>query len=128
MRQVLFGILSVISANPGINQRSVGSVLGILKPNMVALVNDLVGRGWVAREADPADGRAFLLSLTDAGSAAAADTLARIRLHEARMLAGLSAEERRSLVRLLGRMARTARNGNDVAAAVGEGARGCVIE
>jgi len=105
MRQVLFGILSVISANPGINQGNVGRVLGIQRPNMVVLVNDLIQRGLVERIVDAADRRAFVLTLTPAGEALVGETLARLRLHEERMLAGLSADERTTLIVLLDRIA-----------------------
>jgi DNA-binding MarR family transcriptional regulator len=105
MRQVLFGILSVISANPGINQATIGRVLGIQRPNMVTLVNELIRRGLVARIVDSDDRRAFVLNLTAAGEAMVAETLARIRVHEERMLAGLSAAERATLNRLLDRIA-----------------------
>ena len=102
---MLFGILSVISVNPGVNQGAVARVLGIQRPNMVALVNELVGRGLVAREVDVSDRRAFALSLTEMGSAAVADALARIRGHEERILRNLTADERRLLIRLLDRIA-----------------------
>lgn len=104
MRQVLFGVLSVISANPGINQGNVGRVLGIQRPNMVALVNELIAKGWVLRAVDSVDRRAFILNLTAAGKSAIAATLALIRDHEERMLSDLSAQERRTLIQLLGRI------------------------
>jgi len=104
VRQVLFGILSVISVNPGVNQGSVARALGIQRPNMVALVNDLVGRGLVARRVDASDRRAFTLTLTEMGAAAVVDALARIRVHEERILRDLTGEERRLLIRLLDRI------------------------
>lgn len=104
MRQVLFGVLSVISANPGINQANVGRVLGIQRPNMVALVNELVGWGWVERSADIVDRRAFVLRCTDAGDSALAATLVLIRKHEERMLRELKSTERWALIELLNRI------------------------
>jgi DNA-binding MarR family transcriptional regulator len=101
MRQVLFGILSVISANRGINQGNVARVLGIQRPNMVALVNELIGLGFVQRKVDRQDRRAFVLNLTEAGEAAIADALARIRIHEERMVRDLSGKQRATLMRLL---------------------------
>lgn len=104
VRQVLFGILSVISANPGINQGSVARLLGIRRPNMVALVGELVERGLVTRRVDDADRRAFVLNLTDAGAETVARTLARIRLHEERLLSGISPKQRIVLMTLLARI------------------------
>lgn len=40
---------------------------GISQPAMTALVNRLEDRGWARRNADPADGRAILVDITDAG-------------------------------------------------------------
>lgn len=104
MRQVLFGILSIIAENPGINQGSVGRALGIQRANMVSLVNELADRGMVNREPSPDDRRALSLSLTDAGRVAVADCLDRIRRHEDGLLSDLSSAERATLVSLLGRI------------------------
>jgi DNA-binding MarR family transcriptional regulator len=106
MRQVLFGILSVVSANPGINQSSVACVLGIPRPNMVSFVNELIGRDLLARAVDSADRRAFTLTLTDAGASAMEEALERIAAHEARMLQGVSAEEHDRLIRILSQIRR----------------------
>lgn len=108
MRQVLFGILSVISANPGISPSNVGKVLGIQRANMVAFVNELVDRGLLSREAAADDRRALALKLTPAGSAAIDQALVRIRRHEERMLAGFSRGERILLGELLSRIEATA--------------------
>ena len=105
LRQVLFGILSVISANPGINQGSVARVLGIQRPNMVALVAQLIDEGLVTRAVDASDRRAFVLTMTPAGNRALAATLERIHRHEERLLAGLSREQRALLIDMLGRVA-----------------------
>lgn len=104
MRQVLFGILSVVEANPGINQGNVGRALGIQRANMVSLVNELVERGLVAREVAAEDRRAFALTLTDEGRAMFARCLELLRAHEASLLGDLSAAERRTLASLLGRI------------------------
>jgi DNA-binding MarR family transcriptional regulator len=104
MRQVLFGVLSVVAANPGINQGAAGRVLGIQRANMVSLINQLVDQGLVERCAVDGDRRAFALRLTDTGEATLTKSLARIREHEGELLADLHPEERATLVRLLGRI------------------------
>jgi DNA-binding MarR family transcriptional regulator len=43
---------------------------GLAQPTMTLLAKRLEERGWVARERDEADGRAVLVSLTPAGTAA----------------------------------------------------------
>ena len=104
IRQVLFGVLSVVERNPGINQGSVGKGLGIQRANMVALVNELVERGLVDRRVSTEDRRAFALSLTEEGKLAYADCLARIRAHEDDVLSGLDTRERNRLIALLSRI------------------------
>jgi DNA-binding MarR family transcriptional regulator len=105
MRQGLFGILSVIAANPGINQGAVARALGIQRANMVALINELGGLGYVERGASAEDRRAFTLRLTDKGKATLEEACARARKHDARMLGGLSPDEREALIAMLMRIA-----------------------
>ena len=107
MRQVLVGILAVVSGSPGINQGAVGRVLGIKRANMVSLINELVDAGLIARDVDPSDRRAFSLNITDTGRAMLTDCLARIDAHEQRMLAGFSEAEKAMLLELLGRIERS---------------------
>ncbi|WP_245656881.1 MarR family winged helix-turn-helix transcriptional regulator [Sphingomonas asaccharolytica] len=104
IRQVLFGILSVVAANPGINQGTAGRALGIQRANMVSLINELVDAGLIDRRTAEEDRRAFALTITPAGSDALAAGSKRIRKHEQRLLSDLSAEERRMLIDLLQRI------------------------
>jgi DNA-binding MarR family transcriptional regulator len=70
---------------------------GITQPSMTALVARLSAQGLVRREADPSDGRAVVLTLTDAGE----ELLVRRRITRtarlAPVVAGLSAEDLRSI-------------------------------
>lgn len=104
VRQILFGILSVIDANPGINQGTVGKVLGIQRANMVSLINELVDGGLLDRQMSRGDRRAFCLTLTDAGKRAIEDNLARVREREEQLLADFDANERRTLIDMLQRI------------------------
>jgi len=104
MRQVLVGILSIIAANPGINQGMIGRTLGIQRANMVSLATELLGAGLVERTVSAEDRRAFTFMLTAAGEATLADALDRIRTHEARLLAPLTPAERQTLLDLLARI------------------------
>ncbi|MFN4096080.1 MAG: MarR family winged helix-turn-helix transcriptional regulator, partial [Sphingomonas sp.] len=63
MRQVLVGILAVVSGSPGINQGAVGRVLGIKRANMVSLINELVDMKLIERVVDTSDRRAFSLTV-----------------------------------------------------------------
>lgn len=104
MRQVLFGILSVVHANPEINQGAAGRVLGIQRANMVALINELVEEGWVDRNVSAEDRRAFALTLTSSGKSKLFHCLDIIRAHEEEMLSDLSVADRMRLTDLLGRI------------------------
>lgn len=104
LRQVLFGILSVVAANTGIKQGAAGQALGIQRANMVSLINELVGSGLVDRQIAEDDRRAFALTVTSAGRTALDDALHRIRAHEERLLADLDASERTTLLALLERI------------------------
>ncbi|MCW2366762.1 DNA-binding MarR family transcriptional regulator [Sphingobium sp. B7D2B] len=101
MRQVLFAVLSVVSANPGISQGRVGTALGIKRTNMVTLVNQLVALDFVTRRPSTSDRRAFSLTLTDKGAAAFTQAAARIHRHETQLLAHLDTQEQQLLIDLL---------------------------
>jgi DNA-binding MarR family transcriptional regulator len=104
IRQVLFGLLSVLHANPGINQGLAGRYLGIQRANMVSLITELVEAGLVDRRISAEDRRAFSLSLTTAGEAMFDRCTALIRAHEEQLLSDFTAAERRTLIRLLSRI------------------------
>lgn len=106
IRQVSFGVLSVIAANPGIRQGEVGAILDIQRANMVAMVSELNDAGLVDRGRDPMDKRAVTLTLTDKGQALLAEAIERISAHEARMLSGLSDQECAQLLDMLKRIGR----------------------
>ncbi|MGN6445770.1 MarR family winged helix-turn-helix transcriptional regulator [Amnibacterium sp.] len=74
---------------------------GITQPATTGLVNRLEARGWAARSADPSDGRASLVTITDAGRA-------RLREHRedrsrriAERLASLDAADQAALLAAL---------------------------
>lgn len=104
MRQVLFGIISVVAANPGINQGAAGRVLGIQRANMVALINELTDEGLIERAVSKEDRRAFSLNLSAKGKAKLDECLTRIREHEEEMLSDLTAADRTKLIALLTRI------------------------
>jgi DNA-binding MarR family transcriptional regulator len=104
MRQVLFGILSIIAANPGISQGKVGEALGIQRNNMAALANELEERGLLQRETVLSNRRTLSLTITAAGRTALDDCLLKIREHEDRLLGKLAPLERATLVELLDRI------------------------
>ncbi|MDB5709669.1 MAG: hypothetical protein JWL96_1739 [Sphingomonas bacterium] len=104
IRQVLFNILSIVNANPGINQGAVGRALGIQRANMVSLINELVDRDLLDRKTAAEDRRAFSLTLAPGGEAMFKDCLSRTRAHEDQLLSDLGPGERTALIELLSRI------------------------
>jgi DNA-binding MarR family transcriptional regulator len=104
IRQVLFAILEVVAAKPGIKQGEVGRLLGIQRPNMVTLINELVDRGLIERTVPEQDRRAFALSLTAEGQAIRKSCRELIKAHEEEMLADFHSAERQQLAALLARI------------------------
>ena len=100
----MFGILSVVSANPGINQSSLGKTLGIEAANLVPLIDVLVEKGLLKRTVHLKDRRSRSLNLTPVGHARLNKTLEIVKALEARMLADFSKGERKALVTLLRRL------------------------
>ena len=101
LRPVLFAVLEVVGAAPGIIQMRVGTELGIQRANLVPLIAELEGRGLLLRRPSPHDRRAFALFLTPAGAALLDKAERMVRAHEDRVLASLSERDRRTLLELL---------------------------
>ncbi len=104
VRQGLVGILSIVAANPGINQISVGKLLLIDAGNLVELIDDLVSKGLLERSVDPMDRRSRSLTITAAGAAQLKEILERIKKMEKNMLGKLTTRERETLLDLLKRI------------------------
>lgn len=60
------GVLQALTVGP-IRITELAKREGVTQPAISLLVNRLENRGWVRREPDPADGRAVLVRVTDAG-------------------------------------------------------------
>jgi DNA-binding MarR family transcriptional regulator len=73
-------------------------------PTISKSVNMLVRRGWVERAIDTQDRRQTLVRLTPAGRRALADIQEVAEQHVAERLGPLTADERRELMSLLGRL------------------------
>ncbi|MFH8989788.1 MarR family winged helix-turn-helix transcriptional regulator [Streptomyces sp. NPDC017940] len=99
-----FGVLNALTAEPGLDQRTVGERVGLDRSTIADVVSRLGRRGLLDKVRDPDDGRRFLLRLTDEG----ARTHRRLTVRTARMnqvfLAPLSAEEQALFLTLLRRV------------------------
>ncbi len=59
--------LSELTKEKSLSQNDLVQRLNLAKSSVSRMVDKLVKRGWIQRERSPADGRVWLLSLTDAG-------------------------------------------------------------
>lgn len=103
-----FGVLALIEANSGINQTSLATAVGADRSTMVPILDRLEKRGLIERRKVPGDRRAHALALGDVGRKRMAEFRATVRAHEARITAGMSADERALLIDLLGRLRKAA--------------------
>jgi len=100
------GMLTRLAANEGKAQQVIGELIGLNPTQMVFLVDELEGRGFVERRRNPADRRSYALYLTPAGR----DMLGKVQqvaqVHQAKLGKSLSESEQEQLTELLGRIAR----------------------
>lgn len=101
LKPVDFSVLSLVARNPGITSSQLCASLGILPPNLVAIVRGLQNRELITREPHPRDGRALGLHLTPAGRKLARDAERTATELEADVAGRLSPAESRTLIRLL---------------------------
>jgi DNA-binding MarR family transcriptional regulator len=99
-------VLARLHERGAITQGRLGRSLDMEPPNVRDVVHRLARRGLVALSADPADRRAVLVDLTGAGRDLFAEVWPRAEAANARTLQRLTADEHRTLVDLLRRLAR----------------------
>ena len=102
-----FGVLSNLSSTGGQTQQQLADTLGIHRNNMVALIDELEGAGWVRRHRSQQDRRAFDVRLTRAGSAVVSRINNLIPVLDAEVGQGLTGSEQHAIVGLLQKMAST---------------------
>ncbi len=101
-----FSVLMLVDANPGRNQTEIASTLGILRPNFVALLDELESRDLCVRIRSSNDRRSHILRLTEKGRAVLSRARKLIETrHEARLRELLGNENRDLLLTMLGKIA-----------------------
>jgi DNA-binding MarR family transcriptional regulator len=104
LRPGLFGLLVLVTANPGIAQIELGTHLGIDKASIVALLDRLEQAGLLARRRSTRDRRRQGVFPTERGSAALAAMLAEVRAVERRMASRFTRAEFAQLLDFLRRL------------------------
>ncbi|UOQ57484.1 MarR family winged helix-turn-helix transcriptional regulator [Leucobacter allii] len=100
-----YSVLSIAAEGLRPTQRELAEYLRLDPSQIVALVDDLEGRGLVERRADARDRRSKAVVATAEGKRLCAAARAEVLAAEERPYAGLDAEERARLAELLKRVA-----------------------
>lgn len=98
------GLLLLIDANPGVTQSRLAQAVGLDRSTLVGVLHALEARALIERRRGE-DRRTNGLWLTRAGRSLVSGLKRRIRVHERRVAARLSAEERTQLLALLEKLA-----------------------
>lgn len=101
LRPVDFSVMSLIIHNPGITSRQLCSSLGLLPPNLVAMINNLEKRELIERRPHPTDGRAMGLHPSGKGREMMRDAEQTASKLEQDATRQLTAAELKTLLRLL---------------------------
>lgn len=104
LTSIQFAVLNALLARPGIDQRTLGRQVRLDRSTTGDVVVRLMRRGLVERTRDVHDGRRNLLRLTPAGVSAHGRALPGVRRVQRRLLAPLSASERATFLRLVGKI------------------------
>jgi DNA-binding MarR family transcriptional regulator len=98
-------VLVALDESPMRTQAALAAAIGADKTRIIRDLDELQQRGLIERMPDPDDRRVRLLAITDAGRAVKDAVQKEIQRGEERWLGDLSADERRTFLRVLGRLA-----------------------
>lgn len=103
-------LIAAVARNPGATQRTIAEALEVREITAGRLVDRLCDEGYLRRDENPSDRRAYCLYLTPAAQPVL-DTLDELaKVHEAAIFAGFDAEDMESLDALLDTIARNLSN------------------
>jgi len=92
-------VLNALDGGPARTQAALAQTIGADKTRIIATLDELQQAGLITREPDPADRRARLLSITQAGQQTRLAAQAEIQANENRILARLPAGDRQAFLR-----------------------------
>jgi DNA-binding MarR family transcriptional regulator len=101
LRMLTFTALVLIVDNPGLSQSQLADAMDIERPNLVIIIDELEQRELIERNRVQTDKRIYALRATLAGKRLYKKAVAADMEHEARLLAGLDKETRKSLMTTL---------------------------
>lgn len=101
LRPVDFSVLSLLKANPNINQKRLSDAVNVSPPNLATLLDKLQERGLLLRQRSPLDRRSQTLVLTAAGLSMCSKAEKTASELEADATSTLTDAERAQLIKLL---------------------------
>jgi len=113
LRMITFSALAVIRDAPGIRAAGLAAVLGLERPNLVLVLDELEAAGLITRTRARDDRRAYELKVTPAGRRLAETATRAVAAHDARMTTGLSEPERQAVLGALWRIQSNGRDSDD---------------
>jgi DNA-binding MarR family transcriptional regulator len=96
-----FGVLTVLRANPGLDQSSLARALGFDKVTVLRVLRGLEARGLVERSASPLSRRNLSIALSSAGVKLLEQAQKPAEAAYRRLMGPLTAEQQRQLLDLL---------------------------
>jgi DNA-binding MarR family transcriptional regulator len=96
-----FALMLALGQRPGASQRDLVEATGIDKSTLKEMLGRLVTRGWVKRDRDPRDSRAWTMELTGEGASLLLDNVAKVQSAQLEIMAPLSEDEQATLLALL---------------------------
>jgi DNA-binding MarR family transcriptional regulator len=98
---VQYAALAAVSGNPGMDQVTLAGLIAYDRTTITGVVDRLVQKGLVARQASNRDRRARELRISDAGRRTLRGIAPAVEAAQRIMVHGLTAKEAKELVRLL---------------------------
>lgn len=98
---VQFAALQTVAHQPGLDQRTLASLIALDTSTTASLIDRLEARGLLRRNLSPADKRVRLLSLTEEGLALCKAAQPGVRRTQDQILAPLTAAQRHTFMELL---------------------------
>ncbi|WP_297490223.1 MarR family winged helix-turn-helix transcriptional regulator [Acidocella sp.] len=99
-----YGVLSVIAAQPGLDQSAIAEEIGVDRATLASVVARLEAAGFVRRTISKADRRQKLLSLTPRGKAILTRMQDPVQRAQERILEPLPPKDREQFLKLLNRL------------------------
>ena len=97
-------VLGVLAVNDGISQRELVESTHLKAPTVSVILQSMENEGMAERRRNPEDRREMRVHLTDYGRRVDMEVISKIKETDALALEGLCAEERDTLMELLGRV------------------------